>query len=227
MADFTPPKTKNYLVLKDFIAKGSHKQCYRHPYSDELCVKVPYNDLGKIDLEREISYLRQLYAVKDRIECLPRYFGAVPVCVSPTDRDLELKDCHTVGYVFEFVRNYDGSRCHTLLSYLIDEEKLRNSFGMLSKVILKLRSQMLTDKVFTMKLYSENILIQEYEKAKFRAVIINDMGISTAFKAHFKIGAVTRAHIERKWLSLVSNMMRNAANPIAVSFAAMFKGRDA
>lgn len=45
------------IVSEDlFIGKGSHKKCYKHPSDDSKCIKFPYTEDGKKDLEREIKY---------------------------------------------------------------------------------------------------------------------------------------------------------------------------
>ena len=41
-----------------FVGNGYHKKCFRHPTDSTKCVKVAYTEDGKVDLEREIKYLR-------------------------------------------------------------------------------------------------------------------------------------------------------------------------
>ena len=46
-----------------FYGKGTHKKCFIHPQDANLCIKIPYNEGGKIDLLREIKYLNILKIV--------------------------------------------------------------------------------------------------------------------------------------------------------------------
>lgn len=50
-----------------FYGNGRHKKCYIHPENENLCIKVPYNDGGKIDLEREVKFVRLLKKIKKTV----------------------------------------------------------------------------------------------------------------------------------------------------------------
>ena len=59
------------IISEDlFIGKGSHKKCYKHPFDDSKCIKFPYTEEGKKDLEREIKYQYILkWGVKILVSC--------------------------------------------------------------------------------------------------------------------------------------------------------------
>ena len=60
-----------------FYGKGTHKKCFIHPQDANLCIKIPYNEGGKIDLLREIKYLDILKNRNKDYSILPKYYGEV------------------------------------------------------------------------------------------------------------------------------------------------------
>ena len=55
-------KTSQVLNLTEdlFYGNGRHKKCYVHPDNENLCIKIAYNRGGRIDLLREINYIKIL-----------------------------------------------------------------------------------------------------------------------------------------------------------------------
>lgn len=60
---------------EDFIGKGSHKKCYRHPDDSSKCIKMAYSEEGWKDLKRELEYIEVMNRKGKDYSVLPKYYG--------------------------------------------------------------------------------------------------------------------------------------------------------
>lgn len=63
------------LDEKDFLGKGSHKKCYKHPNDSSKCIKMAYSDEGWKDLKRELEYIKIMNQKCKDYSVLPKYYG--------------------------------------------------------------------------------------------------------------------------------------------------------
>lgn len=171
----------------DFIAKGSHKQCFRHPQYKTRCIKVPYNEAGKVDLNREIFYLTHI--LKNRgpqSGILPRYYGKVQTNLGE-------------GHVFDLVCDYDGHVSQSLETLLKQNTLSDSQLVSLKQALLDLRNRMLGHRVISMSIYPENILYQKINEHNFRLMFINDMGSGSSLAFEYFLPFMATRKIKRYW----------------------------
>ncbi|MBQ0068082.1 MAG: hypothetical protein KBS60_07905, partial [Phascolarctobacterium sp.] len=93
-----------YLDKDMFIAKGTQKAVYAYPGDATKCVKVKIIEKND-DMNKELKYRAVLTKRGKHLSMLPKYYG----CVKTNLGD---------GYVFEYVRDFDGNVSKSLYEYL-------------------------------------------------------------------------------------------------------------
>lgn len=186
------------LTKKLYIGKGSHKKCFFHPISNALCIKLPYNEAGKIDLDREIAYLQRVYSQHKKVQSLPFYYG-------PTRTSLG------TGYVFEYVSNFDGTPSVSLQWYLQHPAAFKKDRPLIIKAITKLKENILKEEIISMNLYAENILLKREKNGTLRAFLINDLGSSSILPLEYYFSSLRKRKIERIW-ERFRNKMRGSSH---------------
>ena len=195
----------NILTLTDeyFISQGKHKKCFRHPHFPTRCIKIPYNEAGKIDLNREIFYLTHILKKRgDESGVLPHYYGKIQTNLGE-------------GHVFELIRDYDGKISQSLETILAVTPSLLD-IKALHTSLLHLRNQLFDYRVITMSIYPENILYQKTDKKIFRLIFINDMGSASLFPLEYYIAPVAKAKIKRYWNRFIQNTIPKRL-PLAIA----------
>lgn len=190
-------KESKVIVLDEGLlyGRGSHKECYLHPLNDRLCIKVPYNDGGKIDLEREIKYIELLKFKNKDYSILPKYIGKVQ-----TSRGR--------GYIFELIKDYTGEKSLTLEDFLKDEILLSDNLDLVTGLLKQLRTNLLQNEIITMGLFPENIIFQRISNNKYRIRIVNDMGSAALIPLEYYFSFFAIKKVLRRWQRFI-NVVRN------------------
>ena len=178
------------------IGHGRHKECYRYPGRPGLCIKVAYNEGGITDLVREIRYLKTLSGSNLDYSVLPAYYGTVETSKG-------------TGYVYELIKDYDGGNCVTVQDILKDTALLEKHFDRLVDDLRLLHRNLLDNRIITMGLFPENIIVQRTAPRRTRLRIVNDMGSSTLIHLDYYIGALARKHIEKRWQRFTQNLVKH------------------
>lgn len=189
-----------------FYGNGRHKKCYIHPENENLCIKVPYNDGGKIDLEREVKFVRLLKKNKKDCSILPEYFG-------------KIQTSRGDGYVFELIKDYDGEKSLTLEDYLNSEELLRKYFRIIANLLKFLKKNLLQNQIITMGLFPENIIFQKIDYNKYRVRIVNDMGSAALIPLEYYSSFFAVRKILRRWKRFVKVVKNDYQNQYAEELA--------
>ena len=189
------------LTDEQFIAKGSHKQCFRHPQNKRQCIKVPYNKAGETDLNREIYYLTHILKQRGpQSGILPAYYGTVQTNLG-------------TGHVFELVCDFDGKIATSIETLLNAPGCTPAQIAQIHDALLHLRDQMLQYRVIAMSMYPENILYQRLDEKNFRLVLINDMGSASALPLDYVLAPMARAKIKRYWNRFIQNSLPHHVPP--------------
>lgn len=189
-----------------FYGNGRHKKCYIHPENENLCIKVPYNNGGKIDLEREVKFVRLLKKNKKDCSILPEYFG-------------KIQTSRGDGYVFELIKDYDGAKNLTLEDYLSNEELLKKNFGIIVDLLKFLKENLLKNQIITMGLFPENIIFQKIDYDKYRVRIVNDMGSAALIPLEYYSSFFAVRKILRRWKRFVKVVKNDYQNQYAEKLA--------
>ena len=172
------------LKNKHFLASGDNRQCFFHPYDENLCVKVlhPHREM-KIQT-RELSYYNAL--AKRKIS-----WRRLAKMEAPIQTNLGL------GLVFEVVRDFDGQISKTLHHYLSLEDPAMDR--VITKEIKRLKKYLYTEAIVFRDLITLNILLQRTSDNEFKAVIIDGIGHNDFIPfCNYSVG-YSRKKIVRTW----------------------------
>lgn len=177
----------------DFLGKGSHKKCYKHPDDSTKCIKMSYSDEGWKDLKRELEYIKVMKRKAKNYDVLPKYYGGVKTNLGE-------------GFVYDFIANYDGSSCITLESVIENDELFSDMYDELVKQLKELKITLVENEIITMGLWPENIIIQYIDKDNFRLRIINDMGSAALIPLEYYFSYVAKLRVKKRWTRFLATL---------------------
>jgi len=161
------------LKNSTIIGKGSSRICYQHPKDDTKCIKISILDDSKESLmeKRYYTYLEKLNISWDH---LAKFYG-------------EVKTDLGNGFIFDLVRDYDGSISQTLSFYLQTQERTKS---ILNPVILldELKSYILKENIMIKDFNTKNMMYQKLNDTTARLVIVDGLHQSRilSLSAHIK-----------------------------------------
>lgn len=166
------------------LSSGSNRQCYYHPYDDNLCVKVLHNDSPAKTQTREINYFRLL---KRRKISSPMVADLVEVV--PTNRG--------TGVVFELVRDIDGQVAKTVGHYLRKEDTFFNRIVV--DKLDELIKHLLQKNIIFRDLITENVMLRRTGTNKYTPVVVDGIGHNDFIPLCDYITALGQRKNLRKW----------------------------
>ena len=170
------------LLLSDtsLIGRGLSKAVYAHPDDAALCVKIIEND--NHDWRRELSYRK----VRKRHELAG---GAIPAYYGPVETTLG------EGFLFECIRDYDGTPSATLADMLSGEDG--ESFA--EAALPQLRSLLLEERVILSDPNPDNFLVQKTAPDSFRLRVIDGLGTHATIPLMYWFDFMAKHYIRRFW----------------------------
>lgn len=174
--------------------KGSHKKCFIHPQNANLCIKVPYNEGGKIDLLREIRYLNILKKRDKDYSILPKYYG-------------EILTSFGTGYVFELIKDYNNDTSITLEDILKNSVLFAKMYSTVEILLKSLKSALFNNEIITMGIFPENIIFQKISSDEYRVRIVNDMGSGVLIPLEYYFSYFAKAKITRRWNEFINTLL--------------------
>jgi predicted Ser/Thr protein kinase len=195
-------------VLSDeyFVGKGLAKKCFVHPKNSGLCIKVPYTKSGKREMDREMKYFDMLKKRGVWCDILPEYYGKISTNFG-------------TGYIFEFIKDYDGKVSQTLIDYLSSDFLLKANFSILVNKLKALKEKMLTDKIITMGIFPGNILLKKDSENSCNLIFINDMGSAALIPIEYYFAFAACNRINRKWDKFADWLIIKFPNPLVHELA--------
>jgi hypothetical protein len=180
------------------VGRGLHRECYAHPQDENLCIKVLLplkSQESLIEAEREVNYYRFLTKKSVPWTMLPKFHG-------------EVLTSRGKGFVFDLIRDQDGSVSKTLRHYLSSSvETAKNAEG-LSTAFDLLRAYLLQWKIVTMTIKAKNILYQKISESDGRLVIVDNIGNSDFIPICDYVDFMAERKIRRKWRQFEVNLRK-------------------
>jgi len=186
------------LESSPVVGRGLHRACYVHPSNGNLCVKVLFPLKSReplIEVEREVNYYRFLKKRGVPWTMLPEFHG-------------ETDTTRGKGYIFDLVRDYDGSVSKTLRDYLSLPQETMKYAEALSAAFDLLKDYLLQWKITTMTIKAKNILYRKISEAEGRLVIVDNIGNSDFIPICDYVGFMARRKIHRKWQSFEALLIK-------------------
>ena len=198
------------LSEDSFLGKGAHKRCYQHPEDPSKCIKISYSEEGRVDLEREIKYLKVLKRKNKDYSCLPKYYGPIETTLGK-------------GYVYELIKNPDNSLCKPLEEYLDSTELLSNNFDELVKACKDIKNKLYDNEILTMGLFPINFLIQYQNDGSIKIRVIDDMGSAALIPLEYYFSYFAKKRITKRWNRFISHLEQTYKNSVAQEFIKAIK----
>ncbi|SDP05039.1 YrbL family protein [Selenomonas ruminantium] len=174
------------LMISDalYLGRGLHKVAYIHPENENLVIKIPF-DPKDAELRQELSYRKSRKFRNLDSQLLTKFYGPVE-----TDKGQ--------GYVFERIRNADGTACETLGDYLDAQEAAgwpdKEEVCALLQGFMK---QVMDERILTNDTCLINFLLQRNEAGEIRIRIIDNVGSPVKIPLVYYWDHMTVGHIRR------------------------------
>ena len=184
------------LIPQSPFGIGAHRECYLHPEEENKCIKIPFpNNEDKDQLEQ--YYFERLSRRNISWEMLSRSYGQVS-----TDRGK--------GYVFDLIRDFDGTISKSLHYYLSDGGSREISVEDLPSALSRLKEYLLAEKIILANMKPYNLLYKKLEPHEGHLVVIDNIGYHNR---HFHLCEYwdwfATVRIKRKWSTFLSELRRN------------------
>jgi hypothetical protein len=170
---------------EDFIGKGSHKECYKHPEDNNLCIKISFPDHYK-EIQREKDYYKHLEKRRISWEMIPRYYGDIETNLG-------------VGSVYDLIMDHDNTASKSLEYYLSSKEKTEKYYDDLLNALYLLKEYLLKNKIITMNLDPSNILCQINESGISKLVLVDNVCNTEFIPVSNYSNYFATLKISRKW----------------------------
>ncbi len=176
------------------IGRGAHRECYRHPGDDRLCIKINVSGDPR-QCRRELEYYQHLQRRGIAWDMIPRYHGKIQTNLGP-------------GAVFDVVMNHDGSVARDLEYYVASHELTAAQYGNISRALGALKAYLLRHSILTMRLHPKNIKCQESARGIERLYLVDNIGTSDYVPIGRYVRFLARMKLNRKWRRFTAAMLR-------------------
>lgn len=195
------------------FGRGTHRECYRHPESPELCIKVMTEDWKKclrrtrahwlVRLCRPKWYFHENLAEFRFYQQVERRVGEAAREFIPKSHEIVMTD-HGEGLVVDFISDFDGQVSQTLVDYLWNygltaecEEALNYFWVGLEKLRIFTRGR------------PDNVVVQKQADGGIKIIAIDGFGLSQLIP----IAAWSSKHAKarlKKWQDKQQQMISKA-----------------
>lgn len=178
-----------------FIGEGSFSRTYIHPDDENLCVKIPREDVSKKEgsRKREIKYLKSLKKRGKSFEMLYKYHYDVSTNLGK-------------GHIYDLVRDYNGDISKRIGYYLnLGDDMLCSE---IVRHIDHLRRYLLREYILFTDLKEDNILLQKVSPTKTKLIIIDGVDYNNRIPVLEYFPAIGRKRQIRKWNKFRDKMIR-------------------
>ena len=190
--------------------KGYHKKCYLHPEYANLCIKIAYNEDGIDDLNREINYWKILNKRNKNYKILPKYYGKIITNKGE-------------GYLFELIKNFDGTECKTLEEALLDKDFLKANYQNIITLLIFLKNELFNNEIITLDLFAHNVLLQKINKTEYTIRLVNDMGSAVFIPLEYYFHYFDKSKVKRIWTKFVKSLKRKYPSEFIDDIVAQIK----
>lgn len=179
-----------------FIAKGGERNCYFHPSDNNKVVKVvhrkeKHNEQNKL----EDKYYKYLKEQNIPLTHLSKCYGIVSTNIGE-------------GLVYDYVLDYDLKASKTF-KYFLENKIFSKSIEL--KLVDDLKKYLFEYDILFIDVDLSNLFCQEYEKNKFRLIIVDGLGarrLNWRFYLYLKSKFFSRYKIKKQWKKFYNNYLK-------------------
>lgn len=173
------------------IGKGTRRYCYHFPDMPRLCIKIPkVNRHGKVQQRREVKYYQSLSRRGVPTNLITNYHGSLQTSLGK-------------GYVYDAVRDADGSISRSLAKYTESDPARYPEY---IKVLDAIENYLFDHLVIVYDLNAYNILCRQNDQGNLEPFIIDGVGDIVAIPVLNLSKNLVRQKIRRRWLRFINRM---------------------
>ncbi|MDX9813762.1 MAG: YrbL family protein [Sulfurimonas sp.] len=147
------------LSKEEMFARGGQREVYIHPQDSSKIIKV--SGIGSDDQnELEFSYFEYIKTKDVPFKHMAKYFGKIKTSLGD-------------GLVYERILDFDGSNSTMLVDAIRQKVLTKDEFLLLFE---ELKGYVFKYTILFLDVSLDNVLLQEYEKGRFRFTIIDGLG---------------------------------------------------
>lgn len=183
------------LKLDDslIVGKGANRICYRHPAEQSKCVKI-IKAGGDRAQRLECKYYSRLIAENINWQYISQFYGMT---------ETNLGD----GYVYELIRDFDGSVSLSLVNYLNTEDTNKENVRAILKSLDDLKKFLIDHKILVRNLRPYNIVFKRTDSDHGHSVLIDNIGHhNDYFHLSDYIALLARRDTRKKWKKFESRI---------------------
>lgn len=169
------------LTTKLLIGRGTNRECYINPVSDNECIKITHSKDNNETL-REIKYYSLLKARNISFKHIAEYYSKVGTNMGE-------------GYAFELIRDYNNHISNSLTHYIKKQKNYINTI--LPTLVKELESYCFENKIIVKDLNTKNILVNKIDKNSHKLVIIDGLSNSKRVE-YFSSNQIIFEYIHKK-----------------------------
>lgn len=173
------------------LGTGAHRKCYRHPSNENQCIKIIYNleDGGEKEIIRELKFYREMSLRLKDWTSITKYYGQIHTNLG-------------VGYLYDNIKNKDGSASPTLTDYL----SMKGASETLESALLSLYNYLKNNKIPTMTIKPQNVLCQMNGEDIVKLVIVDNLGESTLIPLSKISIMIFNQRLNKKWSHFIQSV---------------------
>lgn len=170
-----------------FVGNGHHREVYRHPENQNLCIKIIVDgNFNSRQVRREKAYYRYLEDRGISWDMIPKYYGDIQTNLG-------------IGSVFDLILDQDGSVSKTLENYITSNEVTEAHYHGLSKSLHSLKDYLLKQRIITMTPAPKNIVCQKDKSGISRLYVVDNISNSDLIPICNYINRLAEKKIYRRW----------------------------
>ena len=177
------------------IGQGNQRKCYQHPTDLSKCIKIS-NPAKQKSQQLEYIYYKKLQRRNICWDMLAQSYG----------------HCQTnfgQGYIFEFIRDFDGGISQPISSYLYSETESIIRQEDLFEALLLLKVYIFQQKITVRNLRPYNFVYKRLNQHSGQAVIIDNIGHhNNLLHLSDYIPALALRDIKKKWNQFENSFMK-------------------
>ena len=177
------------------IGKGSHREVYKHPENENLCIKVIVDgSFHSRSARREKAYHRHLERRGISWDMIPKYYG-------------DIKTNLGIGSVFDMILDHDGTVSKTLGYFLRSNEVTEEYYDGLSNSLCLLKEYLLANRIITKTPEHRNIACQRSQPGISKMVVIDSVVNTDYIPICNYVHFLAKKKINRRWQRFESNLL--------------------
>lgn len=179
-----------------FVAKGTQKAVYVYPGDIMKCVKVKIIDKND-DMNKELKYRKVLKRRGKQLSMLPEYYGEVTTNFGK-------------GYVFEYIRDFDGNVSKSLYEYLHTPDMALSLLQIdIYQVLRKFKDEYIKEMVVTSDVDPRNFLVQRLSSNNFKIVIVDNLGTPNVLQLAYWFDCIAKHRAKKYWRRFIKDIMKD------------------